>query len=387
VLGLNWVAQVLQAIDEGDFFIACFSKAYWARDERSMDKELNAAVARLQANPEAKGWFIPVLLSDCPLPDTPVGDHGRICDLDAAILHENWDRGIRRIARHINDFRRPVRRLSGEADALERHMSVFLHALGQPLAELRADLSEVTRGARGAASESGRVGPAERGADAARETLDALDLLVRQEETALSFVRGDTSWRFRPYSLTDVVWPVVQSYRRRAAERRIMIDVHDSVRDLPSLSFDMDLMTVAFANLLDNAIKYSFSGQEARGRTVDVRAETTAHSVALSVSDYGLAIANDEVDRIFELGVRGAVADPRRAIAGSGLGLSVAEHIAKIHGGGVGVHVKMPDRPVQNQDGLPGALVTFTLTMPVASSLDGGNSGAHAVTRRAPRRH
>jgi two-component system sensor histidine kinase SenX3 len=88
-----------------------------------------------------------------------------------------------------------------------------------------------------------------------------------------------------------------------------------------------DQLVVALGNLVENAVAYSPDG----GR-VTVSARTQDQMVELVVTDHGVGIPADEIDRIFERFYR---VDPARARAtgGTGLGLSIVKHVAAIHGG------------------------------------------------------
>ncbi|MEM6584207.1 MAG: HAMP domain-containing sensor histidine kinase [Pseudomonadota bacterium] len=78
-------------------------------------------------------------------------------------------------------------------------------------------------------------------------------------------------------------------------------------------------------NLLDNAFKYVPAG----GR-IEVTLETQANRPILTVSDNGPGIATGERDKIFERFYRGGADE--RDVAGSGLGLALAQAIAERHG-------------------------------------------------------
>ena len=91
-------------------------------------------------------------------------------------------------------------------------------------------------------------------------------------------------------------------------------------------------LVVALGNLVENAVAYSPDGTE-----VTVSAPATNESmVDLVVTDQGVGIPADELDRIFERFYR---VDPARArsTGGTGLGLSIVKHVAATHGGEVRV--------------------------------------------------
>jgi len=97
--------------------------------------------------------------------------------------------------------------------------------------------------------------------------------------------------------------------------------------------FDWNSMDVAFSSLLDNAIKYSHSGQIVN---IHGSVDTAKNTCQVLFDDFGLRIADEEVGLIFEKFRRGSnMEDPRRFIPGIGIGLTVARRIALDHGGDV----------------------------------------------------
>ena len=90
---------------------------------------------------------------------------------------------------------------------------------------------------------------------------------------------------------------------------------------------DPSSLTNALWNLLDNAVKYSPNGRDVH---VSVRGDSTV--VAIAVRDEGLGIPRREQSEIWGKFVRGAQARAL-GIKGTGLGLTLARHIVRAHGG------------------------------------------------------
>jgi signal transduction histidine kinase len=92
---------------------------------------------------------------------------------------------------------------------------------------------------------------------------------------------------------------------------------------------DADALRQVLTNLIDNALRYTAAGGE-----ITVRAAPEEGAVRLSVSDTGVGIAPEHLDRVFERFYR---ADPSRTRAegGTGLGLSIVRHLVESHGGRV----------------------------------------------------
>ncbi|NIQ88170.1 MAG: HAMP domain-containing protein [Deltaproteobacteria bacterium] len=97
------------------------------------------------------------------------------------------------------------------------------------------------------------------------------------------------------------------------------------------------------ANLLDNALKYT----PPEG-TVTVSVNADNGQVAISISDTGVGISEDDLPHIFKRFYR---CDISRAKGGTGLGLSLVKAIVHSHGGSI------------NATSLPGKGSTFTVTL------------------------
>jgi two-component system sensor histidine kinase SenX3 len=99
-------------------------------------------------------------------------------------------------------------------------------------------------------------------------------------------------------------------------------------------------------NLISNAIQYSPDGSR-----VGIGVHHDEGVVELVVTDQGIGIPAEELDRIFERFYR---VDParHRSTGGTGLGLSIVKHVAASYGGRVGV------------SSMEGRGSTFTLSLP-----------------------
>ena len=94
---------------------------------------------------------------------------------------------------------------------------------------------------------------------------------------------------------------------------------------------DRDQIHAAVSNLVENAVTYSPEASK-----VSVTAKSIDGEIQITVTDHGIGIPNEELERIFERFYR---VDPARARAtgGTGLGLSIVKHVAASNGGRVTV--------------------------------------------------
>lgn len=100
--GKPWKQAIQQAIQQGDFFIACFSKEANARNQTYMNEELNLAIKELHRRPVDRVWFIPIKLNACEIPDIDIAEGVNLQDLQYVNLHENWDAGIQTLVNTIS---------------------------------------------------------------------------------------------------------------------------------------------------------------------------------------------------------------------------------------------------------------------------------------------
>ena len=129
--GMYWKDAINQAIREGAFFIACYSKELNDRIETYMHGELRLAIDRLRNIPRNRVWFIPVLLNDTEIPNHPISDHENINDINAVKLFNNWDNGIIMILQAMNLADDNCRRVLQLIDLIKNHPLERCYAIEQ----------------------------------------------------------------------------------------------------------------------------------------------------------------------------------------------------------------------------------------------------------------
>jgi PAS domain S-box-containing protein len=134
-------------------------------------------------------------------------------------------------------------------------------------------------------------------------------------------------------------------FTRMAAEKNVTLKF-DLPPKLPVLQGDRDKLMLSLQNLLGNAIKYTPAGG-----TVSVSVREESGQLAIDITDTGIGIRPEECGRIFERFYRAEDARVSK-ITGTGLGLSLAREVARLHGGDVLVQSEIDKGS------------TFTLTLP-----------------------
>ena len=95
--GQDWQDAIRDAIEKGAFFMACFSHNYLEKKKTHMNEELTLAVETLRKMQTNQVWFIPVMLSNCDIPNRSIGAGRTLSVFQKADLYTNWDDGITRI--------------------------------------------------------------------------------------------------------------------------------------------------------------------------------------------------------------------------------------------------------------------------------------------------
>ena len=94
---------------------------------------------------------------------------------------------------------------------------------------------------------------------------------------------------------------------------------------------DREAITLALRNLVDNALKYSPDSSP-----VAISVFRCGELARISVEDHGPGISREEQRAVFRKFVRGEAARAGN-VKGTGIGLTLADHIVKAHGGSLAV--------------------------------------------------
>jgi two-component system, OmpR family, phosphate regulon sensor histidine kinase PhoR len=167
--------------------------------------------------------------------------------------------------------------------------------------------------------------------------------------------RGKGGYEFAEADVADVVERAVDLVGRRLATAEMSISVEISP-ELPHVELDGNAFTLAVMNLIDNAVKYAAEGKRieltlSRGIPMGGK-PNDEERLLLRVRDFGPGIDPEEQDQIFERFYR-ARAVRLKPIRGSGIGLALVRHIARAHGGDIGVKSEL------------GKGTTFELWLPI----------------------
>ena len=157
-----------------------------------------------------------------------------------------------------------------------------------------------------------------------------LNDLVEQVLELAGIQSNKLRYRREVLSVRAVVEAALEDCEALRAEEDVSIEQKLPEDDV-EVEGDGDALRRALTNLLVNAIKHG-----GEGNAITVTVEARGDRIAIEVADRGPGIAEDDRAHLFEAFYRGRRALDRQ-IPGSGLGLSLVEHVAREHGGSIEV--------------------------------------------------
>jgi len=235
---------------------------------------------------------------------------------------------LRALVRRGLEHRRAALRVSGllhgEARGADLHLAMLAHQFKAPLAVLRQCVAVVLQGYAGDVSPraKGMIEVAAQRADQMMRFVDDWLTLSRLEE-------GRGLQKAARVDLMALVQEAVEGVKQCAESEKLSIGC--SAANAPgTVQADASALGELFANLLDNAVRYTPAGG-----SVWVEVSRTEDEALVTVRDTGPGISPQDIKHIFEPFYR---AKAQKGIPGTGLGLPIAKRIAEAHGGRIDVH-------------------------------------------------
>ena len=267
-------------------------------------------------------------------------------------------RGIIRTGR--TDTRVPARgeggdavdELSGLFNTMLDRINGLIAAMGQSLDSVAHDLRTPLARLRGIAERALQSGDPSAAREALETCLEESERILSMLNTLMDISEAETGvvqLKREPASLRDLLAEAVELYADVAEDKGVTVTLASG--DDITIAAAADRMRQVFANLLDNAIKYT-----PRGGQVTVHARREDHTAVVTVTDTGVGIAAEHLPRIWDRLYR---ADPSRSERGLGLGLSLVKAYVEAHGGTVVA------------SSAPGSGSTFTVRLPAAPVVPG----------------
>jgi signal transduction histidine kinase len=205
-------------------------------------------------------------------------------------------------------------RIAGLIENVRQVSSDIAHDLRTPLSRLRQDLEEAKDKDLTATDYRKVVERAVGDADLLLDTFSAL-LRIAQIES------GTRRSAFRVVDLSEVMRTLADAYAPPAEEsgRPLRTEIADAIR----ITGDRELLSLLFANLVENALHHT-----APGTTISLRLAREEIGVIAEVADTGAGIPEVERAKVFRRFYR---LERSRTTPGSGLGLSTVAAIVELH--------------------------------------------------------
>ena len=253
-------------------------------------------------------------------------------DLSQRINLKNADREIMELSQTFDSM---FSRLEKSFDAERQFTADASHELRTPTAVIIAQAEYALKSAKPEEKEEALQKILAQGKKMSR-LLAQLLMLARADANKLQF-------EIEKFDFSELAEIVLEETEQLAEKKNISVkaDIEPDV----AVEGDQTLLMRLLLNLLDNAVKYT-----GEGGSISFALKRSGSSVTCTVADTGCGIAEDELPKIWR---RFYQLDGNRGQSGAGLGLSMVQWIASLHGGTINVESTL------------GKGSTFTFTMPV----------------------
>lgn len=221
----------------------------------------------------------------------------------------------------INDLIRAINRMQSRISSLINELqnvtNNIAHDLRSPVTRIRG-MAEITLSGEPSLEEYQNMSGA---------VIEECDGLVGMINTMLEIAETDARVKpllLEPVDITAIISDVAELYSPVAEDKEINISL--KLIDAPLIvAADRSRLQRAFANLLDNALKFTPAGG-----WVALETKLQETSIEVTISDSGIGIGDDDLPHIQERFYR---ADRSRSTPGTGLGLSLVQSIIHAHHG------------------------------------------------------
>jgi len=226
-----------------------------------------------------------------------------------------------RLAGNLNAMLERIEALMG---GLKEVTDNIAHDLKTPLTRLRNRCEQALRTAKGEGEYRAALEATIAESDELIRTFNALLMIARAES-------GQARDNMTEFDAAEIVRDVGELYEPLADQKGLALKVEAPAA--APVRGNRELVSQALANLIDNAIKYAGpDASKVNGEPAEivVKAGAEGDRIVLTVADRGPGIADADRGRVVERFVR---LEQSRSQPGSGLGLSLASAVARLHGG------------------------------------------------------
>jgi PAS domain S-box-containing protein len=226
--------------------------------------------------------------------------------------------------------------------ARDEFLSIASHELRTPLSALQLQIEMLMHPPRRDPSAVQSPEDIKKKLDVAARQVDRLTRLISELLDVSRITAGRIQLEREAVDLASVARDVVERFASEATKARCTVTLYapGPVKG----TWDHMRMEQVVTNLLTNAFKFG------AGKPIEIAVIEAADKARLTVTDHGVGIPPEDIDRIFRRFEQAATS--QRTYGGLGLGLYIVRGLVEAHGG----HVRV--------DSTPGQGATFTVEVP-----------------------
>ncbi|SMQ61205.1 Signal transduction histidine kinase [Devosia lucknowensis] len=240
------------------------------------------------------------------------------------------------VTRRNDEFDQVAINLNAMLDRIEQLLQGLKEVTDNVAHDLKTPLTRLRNQAEGALRDTASVEDREKALEAVIvesdrliKTFNALLMIARAEAGAPSGALSDIN-------VSDIVADVAELYGPVAEDEGIAVETR--IEPNVMLKANRELVGQAMVNLLENAVKYAKPDGDTPGK-ISVELRRDAGQVTICVADNGPGIPEADRRRVLERFVR---LEKSRSEPGSGLGLSLVNAVAGLHGGTLSIEDNQP---------------------------------------------
>lgn len=248
-------------------------------------------------------------------------------------VRHNKEQKIEEFEKNLIDKNTELERANKRLRELDRLKSNFLsmvsHELRTPLTTIQGYITYLST------EKPGMLNPDQKEyLKISDETADLLNHLIEELLDLAKIEAGEFKVGLKSVDMQEVLNKAVASLELSATNQGVTLE-NNLPKDLPLVLADKERILQVVINLIENAIKFNQSGGE-----VDISASLQNNKAVFCVSDTGVGIPEDKLDKIFDKFYQ-VDSSGKRKYAGLGLGLAISKSILELHKGRIWVESKV----------------------------------------------
>ena len=170
-----------------------------------------------------------------------------------------------------------------------------------------------------------------------RTSSQKLNLIVKDLDFITKLETGDSNLRKSNFDVVDLINNSIEMLEISAKKRNIKLMIEYENNPPINVHADKEKIEQVIINLIENSIKY---GRE-NGTTEIVVQDLVENKIIVRVTDNGIGVKENHIDRLFERFYR-VDQSGSRSSGGSGLGLAIVKHIVDAHDEKIYVRLEKP---------------------------------------------